>query len=90
MIQEIEMENQWQLQEAKSKFSHIVDRARQYGPQFVTRHGHKAAVILSFEDYQKMSAPENSLSEFLKASPFSDADVEVFDRSKETPRDEDL
>ncbi|WP_252178487.1 type II toxin-antitoxin system Phd/YefM family antitoxin [Endozoicomonas sp. 4G] len=90
MTEGISMENQWQLQEAKSKFSHIVDRARQHGPQFVTRHGHKAAVVLSFEDYQRMCAPENSLSEFLKASPFSDSDVETFDRSKETPRDVDL
>ena len=83
------MDNQWQLQEAKSKFSHIVDRAHQHGPQFVTRHGHKAAVVLSFEDYQKMVAPENSLSDFLKASPFTDSDFEGFDRSKEIPRDVD-
>ncbi|WP_062268521.1 type II toxin-antitoxin system Phd/YefM family antitoxin [Endozoicomonas arenosclerae] len=84
------MDNQWQLQEAKSKFSHIVDRANEHGPQFLTRHGHKAAVVISFEDYQKMSAPEESLSDFLKMPPFADSDFDVFDRAKEVSRDIDL
>ncbi len=44
----------WQLQEAKNKFSHLIRKARQDGPQIVTRHGEKAVVILSFDDYKKL------------------------------------
>lgn len=44
--------NTWQLQDAKSKFSHLVEKALHNGPQFVTKHGNNAVVILSFEEYQ--------------------------------------
>ena len=33
------MEHTWQLQEAKNKFSNLVEKAQQEGPQFVTKHG---------------------------------------------------
>jgi prevent-host-death family protein len=41
--------NIWQLQEAKSKFSEVVERALEDGVQIVTRHGHKTVVILRFD-----------------------------------------
>ncbi len=47
----------WQLQAAKNKFSQLVEKARKIGPQIVTKHGKKAVVILSFEDYKKMIPP---------------------------------
>jgi prevent-host-death family protein len=31
----------WQLQEAKNKFSEVVDQAVKFGPQEITRHGKK-------------------------------------------------
>ena len=43
------MANQWQLQEAKSKFSHIVEKACNEGPQFVTKHGDNAVVVISYD-----------------------------------------
>ena len=48
------MSNVWQLQEAKNKFSHLVDKAHHEGPQIVTRHGKESVVILAIEDYQKL------------------------------------
>ena len=85
------MANQWQLQEAKSKFSRIVDKACNEGPQFVTKHGNNAVVVLSFDDYQRMAAPENNIVEFLRSSPFVDAiDEEDFIRDKRSPRDIEL
>ncbi len=33
------MSKNWQLQEAKNKFSQVVDCACNEGPQIVTRHG---------------------------------------------------
>ncbi len=42
-----ELNNCWQLQEAKAHFSEVVRRAQNSGPQHVTVHGREVAVILS-------------------------------------------
>lgn len=39
----------WQLQDAKNRFSEVVQRARREGPQIVTLRGGQAAVVLSAE-----------------------------------------
>jgi prevent-host-death family protein len=41
----------WDQQEAKAKFSEVVRRARQEGPQLVTTRGAKPVVVISGEDY---------------------------------------
>ncbi|MBO9484366.1 MULTISPECIES: type II toxin-antitoxin system Phd/YefM family antitoxin [Gammaproteobacteria] len=85
------MANQWQLQEAKSKFSHIVEKACNEGPQFVTKHGDNAVVVISYDDYQRMVLPENNLVDFLRSSPFAGTtETEEFTRDKEMPRDIEL
>ena len=61
--------NIWQLQEAKSKFSQLVDNAMHDKPQIVTKHGTNAVVVLSFEDYEKMKKPTTDLVTFLRNSP---------------------
>ena len=37
--------NTWQLQDAKSKFSQLVENAMSNEPQFVTKHGNNAVVV---------------------------------------------
>ena len=63
------MQNIWQLQEAKNKFSRLVDKAHHDGPQFVTKHGKESVVIVAIEDYQKLSKPKADLLSFFKNSP---------------------
>ena len=46
----------WQLQEAKAKFSELVQKAIEEGPQTVTRHGKEAVVILSAEEYSEAAS----------------------------------
>lgn len=41
----------WQLQDAKNRFSQVVRAARDGVPQWVTVHGKRAAVVLSAEAY---------------------------------------
>jgi prevent-host-death family protein len=41
----------WPLQDAKNRFSEVVQRARREGPQTVTLRGERAAVVLSAADY---------------------------------------
>jgi antitoxin Phd len=41
---------EWQLQTAKARFSQLVQKAIDEGPQTVSRHGKKAVVVLSIEE----------------------------------------
>jgi antitoxin Phd len=77
------MSTQWQLQEAKNKFSEVVDKAISSGPQEITRHGKKTAVVLSFKDYRKLRGHKNSISEFFRSSSLQGLDLE---RQNDFPR----
>jgi antitoxin Phd len=48
-------DNVWQIQEVKSRFSELVDRALSKSVQIVTRRGRKAEVVMSFEEYERMT-----------------------------------
>ncbi len=80
------MGNVWQLQEAKNRFSNLVDKAHHEGPQFVTKHGRKSVVVIAIEDYQKLSEPASDLLSFFKQSPLSGLNLNL-DRDKSPSRD---
>jgi len=80
------MGNVWQLQEAKNKFSKVVEKAKHDGPQIVTKHGKESVVILSIEEYQKITKPGINLLEFMHNSPLAEASLE-FDRDKSYSRE---
>ena len=44
-----------QLRDAKATLSAVVDQARQGEPSIITRHGRPEAVIVSFEEWQRLS-----------------------------------
>lgn len=81
--------NTWQLQEAKSKFSQLVESAIRDAPQIVTRHGNNAVVVLSFAEYSKITKPKVSLVNFLRTSPLAGIRIDTT-RNKELPRDMEL
>jgi prevent-host-death family protein len=81
--------NTWQLQEAKSKFSNLVEKALHQGPQFVTKHGNNAVVILSFKEYQNMTKPQSDLVAFLRSSPLVNLELDI-SRDKNAPRNIEL
>jgi len=85
----IMIENHWQLQDAKNKFSNLVETARKKGPQVVTKHGKEAVVVLSINEYKKLIKPKTNLVHFFKNSPFSDENIDL-SRNKDMPRDIDL
>lgn len=80
------MNSSWQLQEAKNRFSEVVDEALAHGPQTVTRHGREVVVILAAEEYRRMKQPKNSLFDFFQKSPLVGVDLDL-SRNKELPRD---
>lgn len=83
------IENHWQLQEAKNKFSNLVDKAQHNGPQVVTKHGKDAVVILSIKEYKKLIKPKKSLVKFFQSSPLASTEIDL-KRNKDLPRDIDL
>jgi prevent-host-death family protein len=81
--------NTWQLQDAKSKFSNLVEKALHDGPQFVTKHGNNAVVILSFKEYQEITRPKSDLVAFLRSSPLANIELDI-SRDKNPPREIEL
>lgn len=67
----------WQLQEAKNRFSEVVRKASDEGPQTVTKHGKDSVVVLSAEDYRKLERPKTSLVEFFQRSPLSKVEIDL-------------
>ena len=84
-------EARWSLQNAKNQLSRVVDAARTGEAQVVTRHGKPAAVVLSFEDYERLRDLETrtlpSFRDLLLAMPQDDG---AFDRIGVEPRPVEL
>src|SRR5258707_3136471 len=51
----------WQLQEAKARFSELIDDTLEKGPQVVTRRGIDTAVVVSIDEWHKLK-DENRLT----------------------------
>jgi len=72
----------WQLQEAKNRFSHLVEQAQTNGPQVITRRRRKVAVLLSMGEYQKLTTRGEGLGTFLANSPLVGSGTKI-ERSTE-------
>lgn len=83
------IENHWQLQDAKNKFSKLVDKVQQAGPQVVTKHGKETVVVISVDEYKKLIKPRKKLIDFFQSSPLAKVELD-FVRKKDTPRDIEL
>lgn len=79
------MKPTWKLQDAKAKFSQLVEDALKIGPQIVTRRGKQTVVILSVEEYEKLTSKKPTLKAFLLNCPKMDDDFE-FQRQKDYSR----
>jgi prevent-host-death family protein len=84
---------QWQLQEAKQRFSEVVRAAEAGEPQIVTRHGQAIVVIVDFDQYQRSRQPGDGLMSYLRVgADLDDAAAAHFEveRSREPAREIDL
>ena len=66
----------WQLQEAKTRLSEVIEQAYSKGPQIITRHGKERAVILSVAEYRSLTAHQPNLRDYLLGGPKVD-DFEI-------------
>ncbi len=70
----------WQIQEAKARFSEMVERAIKDGPQTVTRHGKPVAVLVPADQYRRLRSKGKSLKALLAAAPLQGVEIK---RSRE-------
>jgi prevent-host-death family protein len=62
----------WQVQEAKQRFSEVLRRVKDEGPQIITRHGEEIAVIIDMSEYRHYSPKKMDFDEFLLTAPIPD------------------
>lgn len=83
-------EGKWSVQDAKNRFSAVVEAA-QRAPQMVTKHGKPAAVVVSANAYERLKRLARlkgpSFSQMLLAMP---SGPEEFERLEGRMRDVDL
>lgn len=80
----------WQVQDAKNRLSELMRKAREEGPQVITARGLEAAVVLSIEEYRRLSQPTESLYEFMQRSPLRGVELELERDRDSTMREVDL
>jgi prevent-host-death family protein len=64
-----------QLQDAKNKLSEVVDTSILKGPQIISRRGKNTAVLLSYEEYKKLTNKKKTVKEALMAMDISQLDL---------------
>ena len=71
-------ESRWSVQDAKNRFSEVVEAARRT-PQMVTKHGKPAVVVVDVEEYERLRGVERarapSLADLLLAMPQHDGEL---------------
>ena len=68
----------WALQDAKARFSALVRKAQDEGPQHVTVHGRDSVVVLSELEYSRLTGARSGklLVELLRGSPLAGVVIE--------------
>jgi antitoxin Phd len=67
----------WQIQEAKNKFSEVVDEAIKRGPQIITKRGVEAVIVLAYDEYRAVMLNKKKLSDFFRESPLAKVDLDL-------------
>lgn len=67
--------------DAKNKLSALIAAANKGEPQLITKNGVETAVLISYEDYLKLTAKNESFVDFLLNSPLKNSNIDL-SRSK--------
>lgn len=68
---------EWALQDAKARLSELVRLAMAHEPQEITLRGEPAVVVLSREDYDRMTQKKESFVDLIRNSPLMDVDIDL-------------
>ena len=74
----------WKLADAKNRFSEVVKRALTEGPQRILRRS-DAVIVLSEEEYERLSGGRRGLKELLLSGPGLDGVNLERDKSRMRP-----
>lgn len=69
-----------QLRDAKANLSAVVDEAMEGKPAVITRHGKRQAVVLSYEEWERLSHVP-TFGRLLMAAPLTSDDLPERNRS---------
>ncbi|MFA7172723.1 MAG: type II toxin-antitoxin system Phd/YefM family antitoxin [Kiritimatiellia bacterium] len=67
----------WQLQEAKAKFSSVVKRAEAGEPQLVTRNGVPTVYVVGAKSFERLTKKSLSRKDVLSGSPCKDVELDL-------------
>jgi antitoxin Phd len=82
----------WQLHIAKAKFSEVFRLARSEGPQRIIRQGKEGVVMISDEQYERLTVKSHqpkSIVRFFRESPLAGVELD-WERDKDGGRDSEL
>lgn len=72
----------WPVQDAKARFSEMLDQCIADGPQLVTRRGAEAAVLVTVEEWKRLAeTPKPSLHDLLMTD-FARYDIPIPPRGR--------
>ena len=75
--------------QAKARLSEVIDRAREQGPQAITKNGRPAVVVVSIEEWTRKTRRNGTLADFFAASPLRGSGLEI-ERAQGGTREVDL
>jgi prevent-host-death family protein len=63
--------------DAKNKLSELIVAAGQGKPQVITKNGVETAVLISYDDYRKLTAKKESFVDFMLKSPLRGSKIDL-------------
>ncbi len=75
------MYQNWNLQDAKARFSELVNNALAGAPQIVKRRGENVVVVIAYKDYTHLQAGNKSLKDMFDTAPKLDEEELPLDRT---------
>lgn len=76
----------WQIQEAKNKFSEVVEKALKEGPQIISKRGIESVIVVSINEYRKLKKKPRTIVEFFQQSPLKGLNL-LLVRNKDKSRE---
>jgi antitoxin Phd len=73
----------WQLQEAKDKFSEVLEQALREGPQMIAARGESVAVLISNAEYARLTQAKPRFVEFMRSSPLFGVELDTARQTSE-------
>ncbi len=63
--------------EAKNRLSEVIALAESGEPQVITKNGREAAVVISYQEFQRLTAKKESFNDFMLNSPLRGAKLDL-------------